>query len=80
MSQILSSFIEKSKQFLLPSPPPSYRRNAVNHVGWVVQRYKDGRWQNFGRVYHDKEVAINALIDWQAMFQGTEFRVYEEVK
>lgn len=58
---------------------PSVSR-TVNSVGWCVQRYKSGKgWQRFGKIYPKKYQAINALIDWQNMFVGEEFRVYEEV-
>lgn len=52
---------------------------AYNHVGWCVQRYKDKQWKQFGRTYRSKEDAISALIDWNHMFVGEEFRVYEVV-
>jgi len=42
---------------------------------WCVERYKDGSWKQFGKGYRVLEDAVSALVDWQHMFVGEEFRV-----
>ena len=46
---------------------------------WCVQRYKDKRWQQFGKGHRDIDDAVSAMIDWQHMFVGEEFRVAKVV-
>lgn len=42
---------------------------------WCVERYKDGKWQQFGKCYKYMDDAISALVDWSHMYVGEEFRV-----
>lgn len=73
----MTQFMKKSLEWMHLTKCEEPCKECESPQGFVVERFKDGEWKKFGKVYSKQEYAINALIDWQALFQGVQFRVGE---
>jgi len=73
----MQQFMKKSSEWIRSMKCEEDCEVCEKPSGFIVERLKDGEWTRFGKSYPKHEYAVNALIDWQALFQGVQFRVGE---